>query len=287
MHKSGIASVVVQVVPAATLNHLLAVCVSWCLSASLYIIIDNSCVKKVMLFFPVLYCKFFENMDIISSCVFWGFLVSYSCISWTLGSDIQIWQGTKSRAMVLYKCHEYHVFPFSNCLAGSWSFLNWAVKFQWSWCRTSCCITPMAPSYYNFYQTKPFSNSISSCKLIQNLNSIYNSPETFPVLRCWNLKVQDIYNVVGNADSDSGSDSESESEKVGSPGKLAKVLQWFGIGCFRNKILIVIGLWAICCQVLCSWNITPSSYTYFVCVQSRCLKMIRWLSRFALESSYT
>lgn len=29
----------------------------------------------------------------------------------------------------------------------------------------------------------------------------------------------------GNADSDSGSDSESESEKVGSPGKLAKVLQ--------------------------------------------------------------
>ena len=28
----------------------------------------------------------------------------------------------------------------------------------------------------------------------------------------------------GNADSDSGSDSESESEKVGSPGKLAKVL---------------------------------------------------------------
>ena len=39
------------------------------------------------------------------------------------------------------------------------------------------------------------------------------------------LKVQDVYNVVGNADSDSGSDSESESEKVGSPGKLAKVLK--------------------------------------------------------------
>jgi hypothetical protein len=39
------------------------------------------------------------------------------------------------------------------------------------------------------------------------------------------LKVQDVYNVIGNADSDSGSDSESESEKVGSPGKLAKVLK--------------------------------------------------------------
>jgi len=38
------------------------------------------------------------------------------------------------------------------------------------------------------------------------------------------LKVQHVYNVVGNADSDSGSDSESESEKVDSPGKLAKVL---------------------------------------------------------------
>jgi hypothetical protein len=37
----------------------------------------HSCVKKVLLFFPVLYCKFFENMDIISSRPFVGIIFLY------------------------------------------------------------------------------------------------------------------------------------------------------------------------------------------------------------------
>jgi len=51
------------------------------------------------------------------------------------------------------------------------------------------------------------------------------------------LKVQDVYNGVGNADS-------TQSERGSSTAKLVKVLQLL-------NLILMYGLWAICCHVLC------------------------------------
>ena len=163
------------------------------------------------------------------------FGISYFYISSTLGNDLQIWQGTKIRGdnMVLHKCHEYHVFPFSNSLAGSWRYLNWAISMK---LMQDIMLHNPHPTIISSRLSPlvivKLLRTIDCLCIIQNLKK-YNSPETFPVLRCWKFKMFTVLS--GNADSDSGSDSESESEKVGSPGKLAKVLKWFSIGCFRNN----------------------------------------------------
>lgn len=61
----------------------------------------HSCVKKVLLFFPVLYCKFFENMDIISSRLFVG-SVSYFYISSTLAVTYKFGKELKVEEQTCY-----------------------------------------------------------------------------------------------------------------------------------------------------------------------------------------